>query len=282
MIASGPSGFYNAPVTKFLFASSGLATLAGAMYGSGRGGGPLSIVGAVFGLGSASAALFGSLVVYGLRVVERRLGSRKTAAHVAVAFGAYALVPAWAWVAGSGANGGFGFAVLAPVFALLVAYGALVPPTLRVRVVGVTVSDAALLPLLAALLVLAAAPRALVPAAIGLAVGVVLRDDDADLPFARWRFPDALVALVAKLFLPLLASRSPVSASSSSASSFANRLQPQPQQQQHQQQRPRPPPVISEDSVNTLVAMGFERSAVVTALTSNGGSVERAAASLVS
>ncbi|KAJ3209706.1 hypothetical protein HDU82_000269 [Entophlyctis luteolus] len=294
MIASsgGPSGFYHAPVSKALFLGAIVSTLATSILGL------RSPILRSVAFASSSEALFGSLLLYSLRVLERLFGSRRFASVLIVsAVLSYLLRRV---VVGGGGDSALLVSVL---FALVHSYAAVVPATLKVRVLGVALTDKASVAALALSLVCMRAATAtpatsaasaasargatLLPALIrwqppplvlsalfGTAAGVLARADS--LPFRDWRVPQPVARACARVLMPVLASRNPAVLQQRSRSSASGTVTPAVAAV-HDAAAAVP---VDEDAVGTLVAMGFARDAVVDALRRNGGSVERAAAFL--
>ncbi|KAI8619942.1 hypothetical protein BC830DRAFT_1164955 [Chytriomyces sp. MP71] len=274
MLASGPSGFYNAPVSKAIFVVSGVSSLAmSVLVLNGRRG----VVGTLWShvsFATSSEVLFSSLLFYSLRLLERQFGSNKFASLIAVSSLLSAIV--CALLPWRSAHGPY-----APLFSALVVYAYHVPVTVRVRILGLGISDKLVLYFLAAQLLWSQFPRSLTPAFAGILAGILYRSDD--LPFKTWRFPATIVALCERIFMPFLVSKGPVVASASlqSRQSQHHRSDGAPPVHEYTAEQQEAQVVISEDSVATLVSMGFERERVIIALRRSGGSVEQAASSLL-
>ncbi|KAJ3246029.1 hypothetical protein HDU78_008036 [Chytriomyces hyalinus] len=289
MLSSGPSGFYNAPVSKAVFIVSGVSSLAMSILAVHRRG----VFGTLWYLvafSTSSEVLFSSLVMYSLRLLERQFGSIKFASMLLVtSFLSLATSLGIHWLFGfRSASGPYGM-----LFATLLVYAYQVPVTVRIRILGFGISDKIVLYLLASQLLWAQFPRSVTPMIAGLAAGILYRSDD--LPFKTFRIPTPIARFCERVFTPILGSRGPVLSSSSQQQLRQQRnaqFDPSQQQPGHQQQhagvaapeytseQQEAHVVISEESVASLVAMGFARDQVVDALRRSGGSVERAAAVL--
>ncbi|KAI9333683.1 hypothetical protein BDR26DRAFT_1010028 [Obelidium mucronatum] len=283
MLASGPSGFYNAPVSKALFIVTGVASLAFSVLAlntsSKKATGFSQTLARFIAFSNSSEILFSSLLIYSLRLLERQFGSNKYSSLLLTCAVISSMLSALSTslFGVKSASGPYGL-----IFGALTVYSTIVPVTVRVRILGIGISDKVVLYLLAAQLLWSQFPRSLPQVVAGIIAGILWVSDE--LPFKSLRVPQAVVGFCKRVFMPVLASRGPTavglvnSTSSNTGGGGISGTARVAQEYSNAQQEL--DVVISEESVGTLVAMGFERESVIHALRTNGGSVERAAAAL--
>ncbi|KAJ3084249.1 hypothetical protein HDU99_002433 [Rhizoclosmatium hyalinum] len=278
MLQSGPSGFYNAPVSKALFIVTGIASLAFsvlALNTSSKKQGLAPTLARFIAFSNSSEILFSSLLIYSLRLLERQFGSNKYSSLLLTSTIVSSVVCVLV-------NSLFGLKSAAgpygPIFGALIVFSGLVPVTVRVRILGIGISDKVVLYILAGQLLWTQFPRSLPPAISGLIGGILWRSDE--LPFKSLRVPTAVAQLCEKVFMPVLGSRGPTAVGLLRGVNAGAGGEPPRVAQEYTNQQQENNVVISEESVGILVGMGFDRDAVVAALRRNGGSVERAAAAL--
>lgn len=284
---SGPSGFQNAPVTKALVIVSAALSIVlssrlpdhpctlsyESLFIRGEW---LRLPLSSLSFSSTPDLIVGCLLVYFFRLIERQMGAGKyvvlllfsslvsTVLQVALLFALPALNPDDDTTFMSPlASGPFGF-----IYALFVLYYADVPPTARfVLASRVHLSDKALVYLGGLQLLLSSSLSSIIPGLTGVIAGALYRSNT--LGIRKAKLPDPVSQLASSWLLPLLSWPS------------SNRIAATTQQQQQQQQRRRqqqlqgfqaqPPaplaaPDPSETDIESLVAMGFDRDAVVSAL----------------
>eukprot|EP00475_Leptophrys_vorax_P043073 TRINITY_DN8174_c1_g4_i1.p1 TRINITY_DN8174_c1_g4~~TRINITY_DN8174_c1_g4_i1.p1 ORF type:complete len:317 (-),score=-5.31 TRINITY_DN8174_c1_g4_i1:180-1130(-) len=297
---SGPAGFRNAPVTKALIVTSAALTL---LLSSSHAAPPavaalsheaLYIRGEWWRLplscltfASTPALFVGCLLLYGFRVLERQLGASKytvlflfssivsvtlqsllllllsSTSRTTTADDDDAETAPWSFTPGP-----LGF-----LFALFVLYHADVPPTARVTIASrLHLSDKALPFVGGAQLLCSAGWASLLPGLTGVVAGALYRSNV--LGVRKAKVPDPIARFASTWLLPIVAWPSNPSATPSHAQQRRRQQQGHaPAQHLHPhafQGQPPPPPVAapepSESDVESLVAMGFERSAAVAAL----------------
>jgi hypothetical protein len=193
------------------------------------------------------------------------------------------------------------------LFACLAQYVYDVPASYRFKVLGLPLSDKLFLYLVAAQLLLTNAPTSLLAGVAGFVAGCLWRVDS--LGMQHWRYPRWLTTLAARYLWPLVASSS---SSSSSARARARdgtphwqpipgtgipTVVPQPpgsnsvaaagidggagalpmqQQQQQQQHGDVVPQVPTEDNIQALTSMGFDRGQAHAILVQTGNNLQLA------
>ncbi|KAI9362475.1 hypothetical protein DFJ73DRAFT_812526 [Zopfochytrium polystomum] len=309
MLSSGPSGFYNAPVSKAIFITVGLNSLICAVLNA-RHSFHLQLFPHVvthhqfwrlltthFVFSNSSEILFGSLLLYHFRLLERQWGSRKYAAFAlvtsAVATG-FAIPALWL---GKGigvsriAAGPYGL-----VFAALWQYHRDVPVTVRVRILGFGLSDKVFLYILSAQLLWSSFTASLTAGLCGALAGFAYR---ASPSLRSWRFPASLTRFCQTYLEPLLASP-PTSAAGAigtggrsvgrggrgmgglfDATAVAADGAGGAAAEGLRRRRDPVPQMSEEEGVALLVGMGFEQERALAELRRAGGDVERAATRLV-
>ncbi|KAL2644999.1 hypothetical protein R1flu_012586 [Riccia fluitans] len=285
---AGPSGFQNAAVTKGVVIIVGVVSLLVGTQGGGRAC-SLSyqaifrklhlwrLFTSNFVVSTSPELIFGLYLIYFFRVFERQLGSNKYTVFVLFSSVLTTILEVIALAAvrdptSSGialSPGPYGL-----IFASFVPFFFDIPISTRFRVFGVTFSDKSFIYLAGLQLLLSSWKRSLIPGLCGILAGFTYRSNVLGL--RRMKFPDSLASAAAKLFRPLLSSvaSSPTGTGgrpreaanqaplgrpfegrfAASAAPLAPMAPPPP---------PPPPP---EESVSTLVAMGFDRSMAVQAL----------------
>ncbi|KAJ3076032.1 hypothetical protein HDU98_005981 [Podochytrium sp. JEL0797] len=281
MLASGPSGFFNAPVSKAFFIVTGISSLAFSVLALNNASSKNSslglgtLVSRSIAFSNSSEILFSSLLIYSLRLLERQFGSNKYSSLLltSVSISSLCCVAANVLFGLKSASGPYG-----PIFGALVVYSGLVPVTVKVRILGIGISDKVVLYILAAQLLWTQFPRSLPPSFAGIVAGILWRSDD--LPFKSLRVPPRVANTFERICMPFLGSRGPTAGAMAAGGPVHHATAAAPRVAQEFVNRQQEV-VISEESVGILVGMGFERDAVVESLRRNGGSVERAAAALL-
>eukprot|EP00245_Coleochaete_scutata_P007020 TRINITY_DN2198_c0_g1_i1.p1 TRINITY_DN2198_c0_g1~~TRINITY_DN2198_c0_g1_i1.p1 ORF type:complete len:312 (+),score=26.38 TRINITY_DN2198_c0_g1_i1:334-1269(+) len=299
---SGPSGFYNAPVTKVLCVGCGVLSLLAGTRGANIFG--LSYQGIFqelelwrlltsnFIFSSTPEILFGLYLLYFFRVFERQLGSNKFAAFALITtFIATSLEVSLVCILKGGILQDTRGPVPGPyglIFASFVPFFFDIPLSTRFTVVGLKFSDKSFVYLGGLQLLLSSWTRSLMPGLCGILAGFTYRSNI--LGVRRLKFPDAVVAIASQVFSPII-SRSPPSVGGGSANQGANNGQQPPRGGA----RPPPPPPgatmnrfgasvpalaplppPSEAAVSTLEAMGFDRTLALRALSQARNDLELA------
>ncbi|KAJ1977407.1 hypothetical protein H4R34_003590 [Dimargaris verticillata] len=243
--------------------------------------------------------LFGSLLLYQCRVIERHYGSAKFAAFVLLTSVTAKLLELGFLVSGNS----IGLNSLPPgpyglIFATLYQFYRIIPSTYKFRILGVSLTDKSYMYLLALQFLALNYPTSLIPALCGILAGILYQTDMGGLK--RWRFPASLTRLASNWLKPLLAtSTAPTSSAATLDQAYSSRARrdhliqrtmfPQTQQMTDLGQSymetmtegmPQP---IREEHIVALMTMfpNLERSAVVTALQSSNNDVNAAATLLL-
>ncbi|KAK4509848.1 uncharacterized protein ATC70_007152 [Mucor velutinosus] len=300
MDADGPSGFRNAPVTKFLVPVVGsCSALAIACNLKPHMALQLSHLGIENGqvwrlftshwaFSSIGTTVVGTWLIYKMKVVERRYGSARYAALVFISFVASTLLQTSVLAVSSR----YGFKSIASgpyaiLFSILYQYQKIIPASYQVSMLGATLSDKIYVYAAAAQFLLSNSSSSIIPSMCGLAVGALYDMTDS---IKQWRFPKWTRSFTTKYILPVLATnnkkksstltRTPGIAQSStttaSSSSSATRQRHVPSSR-----LPPPPPTppIKEEDIDTMFAMfpNYSRQDIKNALVSSKSDLNRAA-----
>ncbi|GJJ69451.1 hypothetical protein EMPS_01797 [Entomortierella parvispora] len=217
MLAAGPSGFYNAPTTKALLLIVGGLSLFASIY-------QIKtlfhlqlvphltvhhqfwrLISSHFAFSTSTELLFGALIIYHLRVIERLFGPSKYVAFLFVSAITCTLLNIAILV--TGAAVGLNILPAGPygiIFAALYQYYTLIPITYEFKVFGVAFTDKVFMYVLAAQLLMSYPPGSLASAASGLLAGAIYRADLAGT--RRWRFPPSIMRLASRFLLPIFSS----------------------------------------------------------------------------
>ncbi|CAK9231635.1 unnamed protein product [Sphagnum troendelagicum] len=248
----GPAGFYNAPVTKGIVLICGLVSVLVGTQGGDRVC-SLSYQKVVQKLelwrlvtspcvfSSTPELLFGLYLVYFFRVFERQIGSNKYLVFLLFSTAFTTILEVVTLAAFRGISltpGPYGL-----IFASFVPFFFDIPISTRFKVFGGHFSDKSFVYLAGLQLLLSSWKRSLVPGICGIIAGFIYKSNV--LRIRRAKFPEGLAAATAQLFSPFM---SGVSSPSTNAPPLSALL---------------PPP---EESVSTLVAMGFIREDALQAL----------------
>ncbi|KAL9554877.1 hypothetical protein MBANPS3_002620 [Mucor bainieri] len=305
MDADGPSGFRNAPVTKFLVPVVGsCSALAIACNLKPHMALQLSHLGIENGqvwrlftshwaFSSIGTTVVGTWLIYKMKVVERRYGSARYAALVFISFVASTLLQTSVLAVGSR----YGFKSIASgsyaiLFSILYQYQKMIPASYQVNILGATLSDKIYVYAAATQyeavyptdtsqqqLLLSNSSSSVIPSVCGLVVGA-LYDTTASLK--QWRFPKWTRSFTTKYILPVLATnnkkksstavRTPdIGQSSTTTASSSTTMR--------QRHAPPPPPPIKEEDIDTMFAMfpNYSRQDIKNALVSSKSDLNRAA-----
>ncbi|TPX72706.1 hypothetical protein SpCBS45565_g00010 [Spizellomyces sp. 'palustris'] len=295
----GPSGFYNAPVTKAIIFSLGFNTLLATMLDI-RHKWHLQLYPHLFVhyqywrllttnllFPTTSTLLFGSLLLYHFRVLERTWSSNKYAAFAFVSIVCSTLLNVGVMVlarwSGIKAVAKIPIGPFGLVFAGLYQYLRAVPEPVEARGAG-----RGMIMLLGGQLLLSSFPESLVVSGCGLLAGAIYEANVGEIK--AWRFPRLLQAMARKLVLPLVASATPQDRPSGTTiedqmrerrERYAASMRGMGGSTAHRVAMAGPPPPPSPDAVAVLEGMGFSRERVLVALRSSNNDVQRAAAALL-
>lgn len=213
----GPSGFYNVPATKFLIVSTGALSLLASIfdlkqyfhlqltphitihYQLWR------LLTSHIAFSSSGDFLFGSIILYTLRVIERQYGTSKYTAFLFMTFIFSTILELVALIAGEKIGlksipGG----PYALMFSALYQYHRIIPVTYRFRIFGLVMTDKLFLYVLASQLAFSRSLQTLVPALCGWLVGALYRTDVGNIK--QWRFPKFMQSVANQFIKPLFTS----------------------------------------------------------------------------
>ncbi|KAI9184079.1 hypothetical protein H9P43_003132 [Blastocladiella emersonii ATCC 22665] len=306
------SGFYNAPATKLAVYGMAAASV-GASVLRIKHLFPVHLVphlleqGQVHRLVTTHAVfatnwevLCGGLLAYHYRTLERLYGTRKYCAFVFVTttFATLLEVTIMLLLRSYGGPNTLASGPYAFLFAKLYLYQHKVPDNDRFRVLGVTLSQRFFTYALAMQLLLAVWPASLLPAACGYVAGAAYMANLAGVQ--AWRFPRVLERVAARIVAPFMGGES---APPAARSTNAEVPRPPPAATGATRARtnaavadahaeiatgggvgatavPAPEPV-SEENVQLLVTMGFDREQATAVLRRVGGDLNRAVTALL-
>ncbi|KAI1316451.1 hypothetical protein EDD11_009941 [Mortierella claussenii] len=233
MLAAGPSGFYNAPTTKgMLLVVGGLSLLSSvfqiktdfhlqlvphltAHHQFWR------LITSHFAFSTSAEVLFGGLVIYYLRIIERLFGPVKYVSFLFVS----AILCTFLNIAVLVTGSALGLNVLPAgpygvIFAALYQFYTLIPVMYEFKVFGVAFTDKVFMYVLGGQLLISHMPGSIAVGACGLLAGAIYRSDFAGS--RRWRFPKPIVSLAERFLLPVFSSSPAIR---STATTFENRSQ---------------------------------------------------------
>ncbi|KAF9915218.1 hypothetical protein BX616_006646 [Lobosporangium transversale] len=276
MLASGPSGFYNAPTTKGLLLVVGSLSLLSSIF-------QIKtdfhlqftphltshhqfwrLIVSHFAFSTSTELLFGGFIIYHLRIIERLFGPAKYVSFIFVAAVLCTFLNVAVLVTGSalGLNvlpaGPYGV-----IFAALYQFYILIPVMYEFKVFGVALTDKIFMYILGAQLLFSHIPGSIALSICGLLAGAIYRSDFAGT--RRWRFPKPVARFGEHFLLPIFSSSPAIR---STATTFENRSQTRASDRPAQAMReyldvlstggapqgatPRPP---SEEQIATLQAI---------------------------
>ncbi|XP_041028103.1 rhomboid-like protein 20 [Juglans microcarpa x Juglans regia] len=269
----GPSGFNNAPVTRAFIIASALFTVFFGIQGrsSKLGLSYLDIFGnlrhwklivSVFAFSSTPELMFGLYLLYYFRVFERQIGSNKYSVFIlfsvidSLLFEILALALLKDPAVNLVTSGPYGL-----IFASFVPFFFDIPVSTWFRVVGVRFSDKSFIYLAGLQLLLSSWKRSILPGLCGILAGSLYRLNVFYIRKAK--FPEFVTSLLTRISWPTMG-RSPSAAPRNivgNMPSYAGR--------QVERNYPSSMPSATEppeDSISTLVSMGFDRSSARQAL----------------
>ncbi|CAM6032750.1 unnamed protein product [Sphagnum compactum] len=275
---AGPAGFYNAPVTKGIVLTCGLVSVLVGTQGGARVC-SLSYQKVVQKLelwrlvtspcvfSSTPELLFGLYLAYFFRVFERQIGSNKYLVFLLFSTAFTTILEVVTLAAFRGISltpGPYGL-----IFASFVPFFFDIPISTRFKVFGVHFSDKSFVYLAGLQLLLSSWKRSLVPGICGMIAGFIYKSNV--LRIRRAKFPEGLAAATAQLFSPFMSGvSSPSTNGRANASREATNAAPPGQAFQNRFVATAPPLSAllppPEESVSTLVAMGFIREDALQAL----------------
>uniref|UniRef100_A0A1D1ZIZ4 Ubiquitin-associated domain-containing protein 2 n=1 Tax=Anthurium amnicola TaxID=1678845 RepID=A0A1D1ZIZ4_9ARAE len=282
-MSSGTSGFHNAPVTRTLaFGTAALTVLLGIQGRTSTSG--LSyqdifkklhlwkLIASVFGFSSTPELAFGLYLLYYFRVFERQIGSNKYSVFVLFSVVVSSLLEVLALTFLKDptlnvlASGPFGV-----IFSSFVPFYFDIPVSSRFRIFGIQFTDKSFIYLAGLQLLLSSWKRSLLPGVCGVIAGSLYRLNVFGI--RRIKFPEPISSFFSRLTLPSLGG-------ASHSSSTGNIVGSVPSYQGHQMEVNHPSsapnasmPEPQEDSVATLVSMGFDRPSARQALVHAGNDI---------
>ncbi|KAK2652079.1 hypothetical protein Ddye_011935 [Dipteronia dyeriana] len=269
----GPSGFYNAPVTRTFVIACALFTV---FFGIQGGFNKLGLsyqdifrnfrlwklIVSVFAFSSAPELMFGLYLLYYFRVFERQIGSNKYSVFIlfSITFSLLFEVLTLALLKDPAVNlltsGPYGL-----IFASFIPFYFDIPVSTRFRVFGVHFSDKSFIYLAGLQLFLSSWKRSILPGLCGILAGSLYRLNV--IRIRRAKFPEFITSFFSRISWP--------SMGSSPAASTRNVVGGAPAYAGRQVERTYPSPVPTaieppEDSIAVLVSMGFDRNSARQAL----------------
>ncbi|XP_058107437.1 rhomboid-like protein 20 [Magnolia sinica] len=273
----GPSGFHNAPVTRiFIIACALLTIFVGIQRHSSSALGLSSqdlfkklqlwrLIVSAFAFSSTPELMFGLYLLYYFRVFERQIGSNKYSVFILFSTIVSSLFEVLAFSVLKDrapsilASGPYGL-----IFSSFVPFHFDIPVSSRFRVFGFHFSDKSFIYLAGLQLLLSSWKRSLIPGVCGVLAGSLYRLNV--LGIRRIKFPEFVTSFFSRLSWPFSGGSSP----STSTGNIVGNVHPYPGRQV-ERNYPSSTPLTSiaeppEDSIATLVSMGFERNSARQAL----------------
>ncbi|TKY62715.1 Rhomboid protein 20 [Spatholobus suberectus] len=270
----GPSGFTNAPVTRAFIIASALFTIffgiqgryntLGLSYQDIFGKFRLwKLIMSVFSFSSTPELMFGLYLLYYFRVFERQIGSNKYSVFIvfsiltSLLFEVLAVALLKDPTAYLVTPGPYGL-----IFASFVPFFFDIPVSTRFRVFSFLFSDKSFIYLGGLQLLLSSWKRSILPGVCGILAGSLYRLNVFYIRKAK--FPELISSFFSRISLPSMGSPR-------AASSTRNVVGNVPSYPARQMERNYPAPMQSaaepsEDSISTLVSMGFDRNSARQAL----------------
>eukprot|EP01102_Stenamoeba_stenopodia_P018677 TRINITY_DN6898_c0_g1_i1.p1 TRINITY_DN6898_c0_g1~~TRINITY_DN6898_c0_g1_i1.p1 ORF type:complete len:298 (-),score=37.49 TRINITY_DN6898_c0_g1_i1:58-951(-) len=289
MFNSGPSGFYNAPLSKALMIiTAGASVLVTMMNSRDRFNVPaLSVLTQRFQFwrlftnnlffNTPGETLFGLILIYSFRLFERQMGTSKFGAFTLLCYiistllhvGVLTLFPTRPIVSGP-----YSF-----IFACLVLFHYTVPITNRFRFLRLNLNDKVFTYLLGLQLLLSHSWSSVIAGAFGFLSGVLYTGDIFHL--RRFTLPNWVNRLCSSVFLPFLQSphmppttrsrpvRQPEANANNRAGGFGHRAAYQPAGMSFGVP-------VTEDNIGALTSMGFSREIATQALQQSNNNLQLA------
>ncbi|KAL3632574.1 Rhomboid-like protein 20 [Castilleja foliolosa] len=276
----GPSGFNNAPVTRIVVIASILFTI---VFGIRSRNLPWSyqdifkklqiwkLIVSVFGFSSTPELVFGVYLLYYFRVFERQIGSNKYTVFILFSVFVSLLLEVFAqWLLKDPSlsiltSGPYGL-----IFSSFIPFYFDIPISTRFRVFGLNFSDKTFIYLAGVQLFLASWKRSMLPGICGIVAGSLYRLNVFRV--RKMKFPEFIASFFSRLSFPSIGNTSPPTRSSSSLSrNVLGSAAPPPYAGRHVEANYPSAPLSSlieppEDSIATLVSMGFDRNSARQAL----------------
>ncbi|XP_026417939.1 rhomboid-like protein 20 [Papaver somniferum] len=271
----GPSGFQNAPVSRAFVLASGLLTIYFGIQGRSSTLG-LSyqesfkklkiwkLIASVFAFSSTPELMFGLYLLYYFRVFERQIGSNKYSVFilfsviVSSVFEVLALTLLKDPTLNILTSGPYGL-----IFSSFVPFYFDIPVSTRFRIFGVSISDKSFIYLAGLQLLFSSWKRSILPGICGILAGSFYRLNI--LRIRKIKFPAFIASFFSRLSLPSPGTTPPTTSSRNvigNIPSFTGR--------EVQRNNPIAPPAFTaeppEESITTLVSMGFDRNTARQAL----------------
>ncbi|XP_026427476.1 rhomboid-like protein 20 [Papaver somniferum] len=271
----GPSGFQNAPVSRAFVLASGVLTIYFGIQGRSSTLG-LSyqdsfkklkiwkLIASVFAFSSTPELMFGLYLLYYFRVFERQIGSNKYSVFilfsviVSSVFEVLALTLLKDATLNILTSGPYGL-----IFSSFVPFYFDIPVSTRFRIFGVSISDKSFIYLACLQLLFSSWKRSILPGICGILAGSLYRLNI--LRIRKIKFPAFIASFFSRLSLPSPGITPPTTSSRNvigNVPSFTGR--------EVQRNNPIAPPVFTaeppEESITTLVSMGFDRNTARQAL----------------
>ncbi|KAF9179761.1 hypothetical protein BGZ51_006665 [Haplosporangium sp. Z 767] len=158
-----------------------------------------------FAFSTSSEVLFGGLIIYYLRVIERLFGPAKYVSFIFVSAVLCTFLNIAALVTGTA----FGLNVLPAgpygvIFAALYQFYTLIPIVYEFKVFGIAFTDKVFMYILGAQLLMSHMPGSIASAMCGLFAGAIYRSDFGGT--RRWRFPKPMVQFADRFLVPVFSS----------------------------------------------------------------------------
>ncbi|MCL7021983.1 hypothetical protein MKW94_012137 [Papaver nudicaule] len=271
----GPSGFQNAPVSRAFVLASGLLTIYFGIQGRSSTLGlsyqdsfnklkVWKLIASVFAFSSTPELMFGLYLLYYFRVFERQIGSNKYSVFILFSvivsslFEVLALTLLKDPTLNILTSGPYGL-----IFSSFVPFYFDIPVSTRFRIFGVSISDKSFIYLAGLQLLFSSWKRSILPGICGILAGSLYRLNI--LRIRKIKFPAFVASFFSRLSLP-----SPGTAPPSTASRNVIGNVPSFPGREVQRNNPIAPPAFTteppEESITTLVSMGFDRNTARQAL----------------
>ncbi|KAK6149036.1 hypothetical protein DH2020_016561 [Rehmannia glutinosa] len=270
----GPSGFNNAPVTRIIVIASALFTVVFGIQGRSRNTAwsyqdifkklqIWKLIVSVFGFSSTPELVFGIYLLYYFRVFERQIGSNKYTVFILFSIIVSLLLEFLAqWLLKDPSlniltSGPYGL-----IFSSFIPFYFDIPVSTRFRVFSLNFSDKTFIYLAGLQLFLSSWKRSMLPGICGILAGSLYRLNVFRV--RRMKFPEFIASFFSRLTWPSVGSTSPTGSS-------RNVLGSTPPYAGRQTATNYTAPLSSsaeppEDSIATLVSMGFDRNSARQAL----------------
>lgn len=271
----GPSGFNNAPITRAFVISCVIFTIVFGIQGRSNNLGisyqdifnklkVWKLVVSVFAFSSTPELMFGAYLLYYFRVFERQISSNKHSVFILFSLSVSLLLELLAVALlkdpslNSLTSGPYWL-----IFSAFVPFFFDIPISTRFRVSGLRFSDKTFIYLAGLQLLLSSWKRSIIPGICGILAGSLYRLNFFYI--RRLKFPEFIASFFSRLSLPSVGSTSsavPTRNVLGNVPTYAAGRQVEVNHPTPVSSTPEPP----EDSIATLVSMGFDRSSAIQAL----------------